>query len=57
MDNSKSELSKFAAIAVAWLYWLRLWCLSIIVQTPLVENGKAFIAVVIGILALWTYGG
>ncbi|MEM5511716.1 urate hydroxylase PuuD [Pseudoalteromonas sp. AS84] len=57
IDNSKSELSKFAAIGASLGFiGLGYGVYRLLCKTPLVENGKAFIAVVIGILALWTYG-
>ena len=57
IDNSKSELSKFAAIGASLGFiGLGYGVYRLLCKTSLVENGKVFIAVVIGLLALWTFG-
>ncbi|MBZ2191330.1 urate hydroxylase PuuD [Pseudoalteromonas arctica] len=57
IDNSKSELSKFAAIGASLGFiGLGYGVYRLLCKSPLVENGKVFIAVVIGLLALWTFG-
>jgi len=57
LDASKSELSKFAAIGASLGFiGLGYGVYRLLCKSPLVENGKAFIALGVGFLALWTYG-
>lgn len=57
LDASKSELSKFAAIGASLGFiGLGYGVYRLLCESPLVENGKAFIALGVGFLALWTYG-
>ncbi len=57
LDASKSELSKFAAIGASLGFiGLGYGVYRLLCKSPLVENGKAFIAIGVGFLALWTYG-
>ncbi|ENN99557.1 MULTISPECIES: urate hydroxylase PuuD [Pseudoalteromonas] len=57
LDASKSELSKFAAIGASLGFiGLGYGVYRLLCKSPFVENGKAFIALGVGFLALWTYG-